>query len=247
MVLSAYIGSKDALKTYIYERLGQPVVRINVTDIQVNHVINDTLEKFVMFADAGVQLRFKTQEFVRDTAEYAMSFDTFAIIEVFDSSNLSLTTTIFNDSKVSPDYKYHPLTQLEKQDLLSIELARQYLEQANFMLKVKILYDFNTATRTLYLLDPPDENYTAGILYYQRIDYSNSNSLVYDHPWIKKYSTALTKKQWGDNLIKYTGSLLPDGLQLNGETILSEAKEEIERLEDELEMVWRLPTDFFVG
>ena len=64
---------------------------------------------------------------------------------------------------------------------------------------------------------------------------------------LKKYCTELFRYQWGSNLIKLQGVALPGGVTLNGETILSEAKENIDKLEEEFQLNYQLPDDFFVA
>ena len=70
---------------------------------------------------------------------------------------------------------------------------------------------------------------------------------VWNDMWLKKYCTELFRYQWGSNLIKLQGVALPGGVTLNGETILSEAKENIDKLEEEFQLNYQLPDDFFVA
>ena len=70
---------------------------------------------------------------------------------------------------------------------------------------------------------------------------------VYNDRWLKRYATALLKKQWGQNLIKYDGMTLPGGLTYNGSTILDSATAELETLETEMSMAYELPLDFLTG
>ena len=39
---------------------------------------------------------------------------------------------------------------------------------------------------------------------------------VYNDSFVKRYLTALMKRQWGMNLIKFQGVKLPGGIELNG-------------------------------
>jgi len=70
---------------------------------------------------------------------------------------------------------------------------------------------------------------------------------VYSDGWLKKYATALIKQQWGTNLKKFEGVLLPGGVTLNGQIIYNEAVEEIKELKEEVQNMYQLPTDFFTG
>ena len=57
---------------------------------------------------------------------------------------------------------------------------------------------------------------------------------VYNDIWLKKYTTALVKKQWGANLSKFAGVAMIGGVTLNGEQIYTQALADIEKLEEEI-------------
>ena len=65
--------------------------------------------------------------------------------------------------------------------------------------------------------------------------------------WLKEYTTALIKYQWGTNLIKFEGMQLPGGVTLNGRQLYDDANQELERLREKLRSDHELPVDFFVG
>ena len=61
---------------------------------------------------------------------------------------------------------------------------------------------------------------------------------------MKRYVTALVKRQWGANLIKFQGAQLPGGITMNGEFIYNEGKEMVQKLEDEMLTVYEtMPMD----
>ena len=70
---------------------------------------------------------------------------------------------------------------------------------------------------------------------------------AYNDFFLKRYATALIKRQWGENLIKFQGVTMLGGVQMNGETIYNEAKEEIAFLEDQGREIWQEPTMFDIG
>jgi hypothetical protein len=245
MAITPYIQSKTQLVEYIKQRLGYPVINIEVTDVQIDHCINLTMDKFVEFAEGGTQLRFMNLQILGNTQRYTLSRDVYAIYNIYNISPNEIDG-VFPD-KVIADTFGSKLVTATKGDLLTIDLTREYLAQVDYLLKVQMNYEFNTVTKELYLMENPRSNVKIGLAFYQMIDYSDEDSPVYDHLWVKNYTTALTKKQWADNLLKYGGSMLAGGIQLNPESILTEANTEIEKLELELEEVWRLPADFFTG
>ena len=65
--------------------------------------------------------------------------------------------------------------------------------------------------------------------------------------WLKEYTTALIKQQWGANLIKFEGMVLPGGVQLNGRQLFDDGTQDIERLREKIRMDHELPPNFFVG
>ena len=70
---------------------------------------------------------------------------------------------------------------------------------------------------------------------------------VYNDAFLKKYTTALFKRQWGLNLIKFEGVVLPGGVTLNGRQIFDDAKEEIQQLEETMQLKHEMPPLDFIG
>jgi hypothetical protein len=70
---------------------------------------------------------------------------------------------------------------------------------------------------------------------------------VYNDMWLKRYVTALFKRQWGDNMKKFGGVQLPGGITLNGKETYDEAIDEIEKLESEMQDKFSLPPMFQMG
>ena len=70
---------------------------------------------------------------------------------------------------------------------------------------------------------------------------------VYNDYYLKKYATALVKKQWGMNLLKFEGMQMPGGVTFNGRQIYDDAIADIEKLEEEMRLNWEDPVDFYTG
>jgi hypothetical protein len=69
---------------------------------------------------------------------------------------------------------------------------------------------------------------------------------VWTDKWLQRYCTALIKKQWGNNMKKYTGLQLPGGVQMDGQTIFQESLQEIQELEEEMRMTYEMPPEAFL-
>ena len=70
---------------------------------------------------------------------------------------------------------------------------------------------------------------------------------IYDDLWLKKYSTALIKRQWGQNLSKFSGVTMLGGVTMNGEQMWTQAQEEINLLEEQSKTTWEEPLLFEIG
>ena len=70
---------------------------------------------------------------------------------------------------------------------------------------------------------------------------------VYSDQWLKDYTTALFKMQWGSNLTKYANYTLPGGLVVNGEKIYNDAVLEVEKLDEKLRDTFESPASMMVG
>jgi len=129
-------------------------------------------------------------------------------------------------------------------------ITMSHLELLNQMFVGETTLRFNRHQSRLYIDMDWDTKVTPGefiiIEGYKIID-PNSYTAVYNDRWLKKYTTALLKKQWGNNLKKFMGVKLPGGIMLNGQGIYDEAVTEIGEIEDEMQMNFELPPRFFVG
>jgi hypothetical protein len=70
---------------------------------------------------------------------------------------------------------------------------------------------------------------------------------VYNDRFLKQYTTALFKRQWGENLKKFSGVQLPGGVTINADKIYEDALDEINKIEAEMQSRFELPVDMFTG
>ena len=70
---------------------------------------------------------------------------------------------------------------------------------------------------------------------------------LFNDSFLKRYLTALIKRQWGQNLIKFQGVKLPGGIELNGRQIYDDALRELEMIKQEMSSTYELPPLDFIG
>jgi hypothetical protein len=70
---------------------------------------------------------------------------------------------------------------------------------------------------------------------------------MYNDRWLQRYTTALIKKQWGENLKKFEGISMPGGVSFNGQKIYDEAVDDIQAMESEMISSYSLPVTDMIG
>jgi len=134
-------------------------------------------------------------------------------------------------------------------DLLSYSMAMSYLETINFLLNTHKQIRFNQRQDRIYL-DVDWSNLRVGeylIIDCWRQMNGNQFNKVWNDPFIKKYLTALMKRQWGMNLIKFQGVKLPGGVELNGRQIYDDGQREIEEILTSMPTTFELPPLDLIG
>jgi hypothetical protein len=134
-------------------------------------------------------------------------------------------------------------------ELLQYAMVKTYLEDIDFLLTPDKQIRFNKRQNRLYI-DIEWGAQTPGtfmIIDCYRILDPNSFTKVYNDSFLKKYLTLLIKKQWGQNLIKFRGTKLPGGIELNGREIYDDAQRELEELQQRMALEYELPPYDFIG
>ena len=268
-------NSKEGLKEYALRKLGKPVLEINVDDDQIDDLIDDAVQYFHERHGEGIDrvfLKHKLTEAERTAmvgiAQTTTVTDTFGGIssaEYTEQANyLPLPDSIIGVNKVFKmdsstlsagmfNIKYqiflNDLYYYGAIDLLNYSQTKSYLETLDYMLNPDVQVRFNKKNSRLYLdinlKELSNENFL--ILDCFRVVDPQSETAVYNDFWLKQYTTSLIKRQWGQNLIKFTGVKLPGGLELNGRQIFDDAVLEIEKHEKSLMEEYAIPPLDMVG
>lgn len=145
--------------------------------------------------------------------------------------------------------RLNDLYDLTSTSIIYYKTVMSHLALLDFELNGHTLYRFNRLQNRLYL----DINWTSDIKLGNYIVVQAYRALnpaefskVWNENWVKRYTTAQFKRQWGTNLKKFSGIQLPGGVTLDGNRLYAEAISEIKELEDELQNK-SAPLDFFIG
>lgn len=158
-----------------------------------------------------------------------------------------------NTSKSMFDIQYqlrlNDLYDLTSTSIIYYKMVMGHLALLDLELNGKPMFRFNRLQSRLY----PDINWEADIApgdwvvidCYRAMD-PTTFTRVWNEAWLKHYTTALFKRQWGVNLKKFGGLQLPGGVTLDGQGMYDEAVGEIKELEEEL-ISKSAPLEFFMG
>ena len=135
-------------------------------------------------------------------------------------------------------------------DLLQYSMVQTKLEDITFLLNPNVRYRFNIRQDRLYI----DVDWAAAVNvddYFVidcfRILDPDDFTKVYNDPFLKRYFTALCKKQWGQNLIKFQGVQLPGGIQLNGRQIYDDGVRELDEIRAKMSSDYEMPPLDMIG
>ena len=134
-------------------------------------------------------------------------------------------------------------------DLLQYSMVKTYLEDIDFLLTTDKQIRFNKRQDRLYLdIDWASETADTYIVLdcYRALDPTNYAG-VYNDSFLKKYLTALIKRQWGQNLIKFRGVKLPGGIEFNGREIYDDGQRDLDDIKERMASEYELPPLDLIG
>ena len=180
------------------------------------------------------------------------------------ASDIRTVSKVYRPSDISGDYMFDLRYQLTLFDFfglyfnqggLSTGPMASYMESMSYLKLVNDVFNYPcsfTFTRTTQrlFLELESSKLIPGhyilVEAYVQID-PNQYSRVWNDRVFKKYYTALLKKQWAQNLMKFAGVPLPGGAQLNAAAIMADAVNELNQIEQSLMKTQELPPDPMIG
>ena len=157
----------------------------------------------------------------------------------FDGSN-TITNNMFS---VKYQLFLNDVYYWDSMELLTYSMVKTKLEDIDFLLNTEKQIRFNIRQGRLYLdIDFATlsvDDYL--IIDCHRILDPSDFTKVYNDRFLKRYYTALLKRQWGMNLIKFQGVKLPGGIELNGRQMYDDAQLEIDKISEEMLRSYEMP------
>lgn len=157
-----------------------------------------------------------------------------------------------SDGLFDVDYQFalNDLYNLLSADVTYYSMVKTHMNVLESLFVTERQIRFNRKTDKLYIDTDMDKTFNVGDYViaegWALLD-PETYTEVYDDMWLKRYATALIKRQWGENMKKFGGIQMPGGVTLNGDQIYLEAVNEIAAIEDEMQIRYELPPTFMTG
>jgi len=243
-------NSRQSFKDYCLRKLGFPVIEINVDDDQVEDRIDEALNYFWDYHfDGNEKIYYKHQVTAADKQnKYIILPDNIiGAVSIFSIGDPSVRADdLFN---IRYQIALNDLYTLTSVSLIPYYMTMQHLSVISEMLVGKQPIRYNRLRNMLHVdMDWNTLNVGEFLLVeaYQVVDPEEFTD-AWGERWLQNYATALIKKQWGNNLKKFTGMQLPGGIQFNGQQIYDEANQEIIEMERDMVTNLSMPAIDMIG
>ena len=264
-------STKTTFKEYCLRALGKPVIDINVDDDQVDDRIDEAVQYFAQYHVDGVE-RMYLKYLVTDADITRMTTDTsesvtdssvtttwkradnflvvpasvISVVNVFPLSDRS-SMNLFD---VRYQLRLNDLYDFSSTSIVHYEMTMRHLDFLDHILVGEKPMRFNHLSNRLFIDMDWSRDITAGeyliIEVFRKLN-PDDNVDMYDDIYLKRYTTALIKRQWGQNLSKFNGTAMLGGVTLNGPELFSTAIAEQQKLEEEIRLNYEEPAHMQQG
>jgi hypothetical protein len=268
--------TKATFKSYCLRALGYGVIDINVSDDQVDDRLDEALQYFAQYHYDGIEKMYLKHLLTSDEVTRARSDASTTATDTADSSItatwkegknfIPIPSSVVSVVQVFPftdtgggssmfDIRYqlrlNDLFDFSSTSVIQYEMTMQNLDFLEHILVGETPIRFNQHQNRLYVDMDWANDITADVDYiiiecYRKLDPTTYTD-IYDDIYLKRYATALIKKQWGANLSKFNGVTMLGGVTMNGETLYSQAQEEQNKLEEQIQLAFELPVNYMIG
>ena len=269
-------STKATLKSYCLRALGFGVIDINVSDDQADDRLDEALQYFAQYHYDGIEKMYLKHLITSDDVTRARSDASTTATDTVDSSItatwkegknfIPIPNSVVSVVRVFPftdtgggsnmfDIRYqlrlNDLFDFSSTSVIQYEMTMQNLDFLEHILVGETPIRFNQHQNRLYVDMDWENDVTADVDYmiiecYRKLDPTTYTD-IYDDIYLKRYATALLKKQWGANLSKFNGVTMLGGVTMNGEQIYTQALEEQNKLEEEIQLAFELPINYMIG
>ena len=266
-------ATRETLKQYALRALGKPVIEINVDDDQLEDRIDEAVQYFQQYHYDGIRRTYlkykltsadKTRLSAINPASETATKNSVSTTWYEDNNFLVVPETVISVINIFPfsdkgnlnlfDVRYqlrlNDLYDFSSTSVINYDIVLRHLDFLDRILVGEKPIRFNQHDNRLYIdMDWTNDLATDEYLViecYRKLD-PDTYTDVWNDIYLKRYVTALFKKQWGANLSKFGGVQMIGGVTLNGVEIYQQAMQDIEKLEQEIRSSYELNPAMMIG
>ena len=230
---------KQEVFDYAYNMLGGGMVDVELDPDHYETALTKALTRFRQRSDNSVEESYMFMPTIIDQIEYTLPNEVMEVRRLFRRSIGSRTGggdggTLFEPFNLAYTNTYL-LASTNMGGLATYDMFSQYQELVGRMFGSFIEFKWNSTTKKLTLLQRPRAEEDLLLFCY---NYRPDEQLLDDYlakQWLKDYTVATCKYMLGEARSKFATIAGPQGGgQLNGDTLKSEAQQEMEKLEQEV-------------
>jgi len=240
------------MKDYIKIMLGYPVVNVELADVNLEQIIEDSCQTFSRYVyEDGSYTDYITFTTSAGVADYYTSaiwnpatksyldnvqdvYD-FSVAVGLDGINIMFTPThiLLHDQFVTqgayPGGSMGALGVNDGLTLTNYTIAQMYIKEIDRLFGKQFRAKFIPGKEVIKIIPTPQDRYTGVLIVHRKLE----DMYLYNHPIVKRLCTGKSKMLWGRFVMGKYGGTLPDGLTLNGDGIYDDGKQEYDKaLED---------------
>jgi len=262
-------ASRAEFTDYCLRKLGAPVLEINVDVDQVDDLIDDAIQFFQENCYNGMERAYLRHKINADDLTRFDGEDTTAsgttnweeatnyipipdhvvgVTRVFGLVSNSIRSNLFG---VEYQLFLNDLYAFGSLDILNYYMNKQYLETLDMVLNNGSFQQFRYTMRRDRLYLDINKSFlkedTWLLIEAHRLVDPTDATEMYNDMFLKRYATALIKRQWGQNMIKFNNVQLPGGITMNGRQLYEDAVGEIMQIESEVLSKYAIPPMDMIG
>ena len=247
------ITSRQELVDYALRRLGAPVIEINVDDDQLDDRIDEAIQFYREYhSDAIVESYHKHQITAEDvTNGYVTIPEELTVVKrILPVNTANNGGGMFNVNYQMALNDMWSLNGGMVGNIASYTATKSYIDMVNNMINGFPTSRFSRHMNRVFI----DTDWGVDIQEGDYIIVEGSTTIdpetytdIYNDMFLKQYVTALIKEQWGQNMSKFEGMQLPGGVTISGRQILEEARLDLEKIKEEMQLRYEMPVDFMIG
>jgi hypothetical protein len=239
MAISEQIKTVIEFKDYIRRKLGEPKIRVELSDSQIETQLYDAVQLFREYStNRGNTRGFMALDLVVGQQDYKLPDNVMQL--GYDKTSQTVSAWVL--AQLS-GYAASDVLSLKSFDMVSFYMLQQWLHYLKYITVSKFRLFYNMNSHILHIVPSPDDDLTKLFI---ECFYSAPVDELMNERFVREYALALCKIQLGEIRSKFQS--LPgfnNSVSLNGETLKTEGQAEKEKLEDDLTLNFKWSTPPF--